>query len=133
MSKTLRSIVDRYDRKRAKEAKALNKPATTGELYDNIFFDKEPLVQDHAVIRIFIDKELECGVGDKLVVANQLKTIIGRVVTGKQECEDGTPIDLYFSYKAVESRIVLSPMLNGTTNTILRTIGQNAVKLYRGE
>ena len=131
MSKTLRAIVEKYDRKRAKDAKELNKSATTGELFDNIFFDKEPLVQGNAIIRVFIDKDLECGVGDKLVVANQLKTIISRVVTGKQLCEDGTPIDLYFSYKAVEARIVLSPLINGTTNTILRTIGRNAIDLYR--
>ena len=45
--------------------------------------------------------------------------------------EDGDEIDAIFGYRSIEARIVLSPIVIGTTSTLLKIIGRNAAKLYR--
>ncbi|MFO5890825.1 hypothetical protein ACLBSJ_34060, partial [Klebsiella pneumoniae] len=65
-----------------------------------------PLESNHIIIRVFIDHDLPCGVGDKGVVANQMKTVFSRVMTGRNETEDGRNIDLLFGNTSVEERMV---------------------------
>lgn len=45
--------------------------------------------------------------------------------------EDGDEIEAIFGYRSIEARIVLSPIVIGTTTTLLKIIGRNAAKLYR--
>ena len=43
----------------------------------------------------------------------------------------GDEIEAIFGYRSIEARIVLSPIVIGTTTTLLKIIGRNAAKLYR--
>jgi len=70
--------------------------------------------------------------GDKLVYASQLKSVISRVMTGRNETESGEAIDALFGNTSVEDRMVLSPKLMGTTNTLLRVLSQHIASVYRG-
>ncbi len=45
--------------------------------------------------------------------------------------EYGDEIDAIFGYRSIEARIVLSPIIIGTTSTLLKVIGRNATQLYR--
>lgn len=68
----------------------------------------------------------------KGVFGNQLKTIVGRVMSGKNETESGVPIDAQFSYVSIANRIVLSPEIIGTTNTLLKVISKRVAGVYFG-
>lgn len=61
---------------------------------------------------------------------NQLKTVISEVLQEDYICEDGTVIDAIFGGKSVDARIVNSPYLIGTTNTLLSVIGKKACEMY---
>ena len=45
--------------------------------------------------------------------------------------ETGEKIDAVFGWRSVANRIVTSPTVMGTTNTLLKLIGKKAVEIYR--
>lgn len=47
--------------------------------------------------------------------------------------ESGEIIDAVFGGKSVDDRIVNSPAIIGTTNTLLKVISKKAVEIYRGK
>ena len=63
--------------------------------------------------------------------ANQLKSCIGEKLEAEMISEDGDEIEAIFGYRSIEARIVLSPIVIGTTTTLLKVIGRNAARLYR--
>ena len=85
------------------------------------------------VIRIYIDQEVSASSGDKVVVGNQMKTVISRVMTGRNECETGDPIDLIFGNTSVEERKVYSPKLISTTTVLLEVLSKHIRALSLGE
>lgn len=124
MTDTLRAIVAEGDRNRSRLVKKLrNGDAATGEVSD--------LNPDTAVIKIYIESKLGMGDGDKGVFGNQLKTVVRRVIQGKFETEDGTPLDAIFGYTSINDRIVLSPTLMGTATTVMRLITRRFIENYR--
>lgn len=50
---------------------------------------------------------------------------------GVNESEDGEPIDAIFGYKSIADRLVTSPEIMGTTNSLLKTLSKQVAKLYR--
>lgn len=52
---------------------------------------------------------------------------------GTNTTEDGTPIDAKFSYLAISNRIVLSPEIMGTTNTLLMHMSKLIADAYYKE
>ena len=46
--------------------------------------------------------------------------------------ENGDVIDVVFGQKSIVNRIVNSPAMMGTTNTLLKVIAKKAVSLYKG-
>lgn len=61
---------------------------------------------------------------------NQLKTVIGRFLTGVNETEDGKPIEAVMGMKSIQDRIVLSMQIMVTTNTLCRHIGETWARKY---
>lgn len=61
---------------------------------------------------------------------NQMKTVFSEVMDYEMRAEDGTIIDAVFGAKSIQDRIVLSPILIGTTNTLLEIIGKRACDIY---
>ena len=47
--------------------------------------------------------------------------------------ESGETIDALFSYKSCAARVVGSPEIIGTTNTLLELIAKKMIKTYRKE
>lgn len=102
----------------------------TGDTKGTLLINGKPIDKNQAVIKIYIDVEEPFGFGDKSVFANQLKTTVGEVFTYDITTEDGEPIDAIFGERSVYARIVLSPFIIGTTNTLLEVIRKKAVEAY---
>ena len=62
-----------------------------------------------------------------------MKTVHGRVIEEQMHTEDGTPIEAVFGMKSIEARIVESPIIIGTTTTLLKAIAKKAIAAYRGQ
>lgn len=133
LSPSLQELAQMSDKNRKREARDLGKNYTTGRVDAALRVDGNPLPPDHLVIRVYITKTVAAGVGDKGVFANQMKTIFGRVLAGVNETESGQPIDAIFGYQSISDRIVLSPEIMGTTNTLLKVISQRVVAVYNGK
>lgn len=133
MSDTVLNLVEYCDELRAKEARELNKPVITGEDFGSLRIDGNLLEPNYVALRVYIDRNLTCETGDKLVYFNQMKTVISNVMSGENYCEDGVPLDIQFAKNSVDARQVVSPMLNATTTMILRNLTEHVVKVYRGE
>ena len=59
-----------------------------------------------------------------------MKTIVGYILTGKNQTASGVDIDAIFGYKSLKDRIVLSALVIGMTNALMRTIGERAAREY---
>lgn len=59
-----------------------------------------------------------------------MKSVFGGVFEGNVRTESNRKIGAIFGAKSVDDRIVLSPYVIGTTNTLLDVIGQKAVEAY---
>lgn len=133
MSASLSEIASNSDRDRKRQARALGQPALTGKVDSSTRIQSKPLPADNMVIRIYITSPAAAGVGDKAVFGNQLKTVIGRVMTGVNETASGIPLDAIFSYASISNRIVRSPEIMGVTNVLLKLISQRVVSAYKGK
>jgi hypothetical protein len=133
MSPTIRQLADASDKELAKLRKSMGKPVITRQVDSSMRVDGNPLELDYAVLKFYITADVAAGVGDKGVFGNQMKTIFGRVMSGENKTEDGEDVDAIFSYQSIANRIVLSPTIMGTTNTLLRVLSKRVAKLYFGK
>ena len=134
MSESLREVADYYDAERKKTAKALrSEQSHTGEVFDRVRIGGNVLEYENVCIKVFISESLGMVAGDKVVFANQMKSVVGRVFTGRHETESGVVYDAKFSNSSFFNRIVESPYKMGTTNTVLLHGGKKAAQIYRGK
>lgn len=133
MSDSLRAVARQSDTAMSKRSKSLGKGRLTGAVGSGIRIEGEPLLKNTMTIRFYITADVSCGVGDKLVFANQMKSVIGRVMSGTNKAEDGRELDAIFGYASISNRIVDSPIIIGTTNALLKAISQQAAELYLGK
>lgn len=133
MTESLQEIANAADRERKRHARRLNRPPVTGSVDQSLRIEGNGLELDQMAIRVYITSTVSAGIGDKAVFANQMKTVFGHVLDGIHETESGVELDAIFGYKSVQDRIVLSPMLIGTTNTLLRVIGERAAEIFFDE
>jgi len=133
MSDSLQTLAEKSDNQLRKLQKQLGRKAVEGRVDAGHRVDGHPLDIDTAVIRVYITGDVSMGVGDKAVYANQMKSVIARVMTGENTTEDGKPLDAIFGYQSLANRIVQSAELIGTTSTLAVAIGELAVKAYFGE
>lgn len=133
MSPSLRQLAEESDSRVRRTYKELGKKAVDGRVDVGHRVDGHPMALDEAVVRLYITGPETMGEGDKMVFANQMKSVVGRVMSGINKTETNVPIDAMFGYQSFANRIALSPELLGTTNTLLIEIGRRAVAAYRGE
>jgi hypothetical protein len=127
------NISDKNINKRYSSIKTTNKETSmTGQVNDDYKVGGVSLGIDKAEIKIYITIVTNTGVGDKAIYANQMKSVIGEVMQNNMYTKDGEKIDVVFGSRSIYSRIVLSPMVIGTTTTLLKKISERAVKIYRG-
>lgn len=132
MSDNLRKLAEDSDKERAVRAQDLGKNAYSGEVDSSFRIKGQVLEPDSMVIRIYIDHDISFGTGDKAVLCNQMKTVVSRVMTGRNELLDGTPIDIIFGNTSVEERMVMSPKLISTTSMLLKQLSKHIAGVYRG-
>jgi hypothetical protein len=132
MSPSLKAIADKNDQYLESICKATGVPVYTGEVNSDYREGGKRLGLDEAVIRIYITVDTSLGVADKGVFANQMKSVVGEVMDYSIHTETGQVVDGVFSYTSFLKRIVGSPILIGTTTTVLKLAAKKAVKLYRG-
>ncbi|MBE0438354.1 MAG: hypothetical protein IBX57_01110 [Gammaproteobacteria bacterium] len=130
MSQSVADIADKYDKVLIRKRKALGKKPVTGSVDDSIRIDGKTLEMDSMVIKVYITETIGAGVGDKGVFGNQMKTVFGRVMSGENKTESGDELDAIFGYKSISARIVTSPMIIGTTNTLLKVLSKHVAKVY---
>ena len=99
---------------------------TNGIRIDNIILD-----YNSVAIKVFIVEEVVADVGDKFEFGHQLKTVLARVMSGTNKTEDGQDIDAMFGQISVYNRVVSSPEVMGTTNTLLKLISKRAAEIYK--
>lgn len=132
MSPSLLALADHSDKQLNDMAKATNSPVITGQVNSDYRVSGLPLEIDRAEIKIYITIATSSGVGDKLVFANQLKSVVGEVMDYDVHTEAGEKIDAIFGERSIAARIVHSPKIIGTTITLLKVVAQQAVKMYKG-
>lgn len=130
MTDSLRAIVQKSDNELAKRYKVKGMKGVTGRVTDEYAVGGKPLTINKAEIRVYINRTAPAGVGDKLVMANQLKCTVGEVMDYKIHTPSGEEIDALFSYKAISARIVNSPVVMGTTITLLNVLAKKMVEAY---
>lgn len=131
MSESLRAIANESDKRMGKINRRLGRRITNGRVDGSYRVGGNPLELDTLVIKIAIVGEAPAGVGDKGVFGNQLKTIFGRVMSGTNETADGRPIDAIFGFESINARIVSSPIIIGTFNTLLKVLSKKVAETYR--
>lgn len=130
MSDSLRKIADESDRRFLKETKVDGSKGYTGSVTGNFRFDAKPVEPDKALILFYITGEEAFGGGDKCVFGNQMKSTVGNVMEESPETESGLEIDAVFGIRSIYARIVLSPMIMGTTISLLKGIGKHIANKY---
>lgn len=133
MTESLQEIVGQSDRRIYQAQAALGQPRISGIVPAGYRIKGSTLSADSIAIRVYITEGVGMGVGDKLVVSNQLKATVGRIWSDETVSEDGKPIDVFFSYQSVDNRIVGSPEIIGTTATILIELGKRVVDVYNNK
>lgn len=89
-----------------------------------------PLIPNQLELKIYINVDEGMGVGDKMVIGNQLKCTVGEVFNYDLTAEDGQKIDATFSSRSIYARIVVSPMLLGTTGMVIEKLQEKVVSDY---
>lgn len=92
--------------------------------------DGRPLAKGEVHMVFYIASEQEAGGGEKIVAANQLKSIIGDVVDYKILSKGGIEVDMLFSKLSVENRVVNSAYIMGTANLLLDQEAKELLKIW---
>ena len=130
MSESLRALAEASDQRLLKKQKTLGKPPLTGRLEDTLRIDRQIVELDTLVVKLYISESVGYSTGDKAVFANQMKTVTTRIMSGVNETESGQTLDAIFGYTSLNARIILSPELMGTTNTLLRVLSKRVAETY---
>lgn len=133
MRESTAKLVNEFDRQRMAKDRTLGITPSTGQDDGSLRIKSNMLEPFNVALKIYIDETLNCGTGDKLVFFNQMKSVISKVMTGENYCEDLTPLDIQMAKAATDARQVLSPTINATTSLLLRKLTEHVVKLHKGE
>ena len=130
MSESVRQIVDKSDRQLYSHQKLMGKPTTDGRVDIGYRLDGKPMGQDMVAIKVYITGIMGMVVADKIVFANQMKSVNARIWEEPVVTEDGVELDAFFGYQSLANRIVLSPEEIGTTTTLCLALTEMAIAAY---
>lgn len=133
MSPTLRKLAKMLDDKVREESKGTHYEIKNNRVGSDYRIDNINLNVDQLVLTIYIRVKINQAIGDKGVFANQMKSVISEVFHDEVYSESGEMIDAFFSYKGILNRIILSPILIGTTNRLIRHASRLAAQAYFGK
>lgn len=130
MSPSLNEITNISDRAVYKTNRQLGAPNSTGYVEPGYRVDNVAIGDNVAIVRVYITRDVDMGIADKLVVCHQMKATIGAVIPASLRSEDNRPIDIISGYDALMRRMVLSAEFTGTTNTCLLRANELALAAY---
>lgn len=133
MSASIRKLVVAYNAKLAKEAKTNGKPVLTAQVDSEYRVGGSSLQENTVEVKIYISHRDGVSSGDKVVFGGQMKSVVASNYSHEVVSEDGEKIDAVFSYLSLANRIVLSPILMGTTNKIMEKITDKFISIYNGK
>ena len=131
MSPTLRKLTQQSNKQFQSRTAGTDFMIKDGRVTEEYRVEGKALQLDTAVIKVYIVVKDNCQLGDKVVFANQMKSVVCEVLHYPVKTETGLEIDAIFSYKSFNNRIVNSPQIIGTTTTLLKKIAEKAVAVYR--
>jgi len=99
-----------------------------GTKYKGITFEA-----DTVAFVIYIQEEEDHGMGDKLVIANQLKSTTMGVMIDPPVTESGVEVDVLFSSNKIAGRVVTSPYTVGVSNRVLEELEFQVCDMYFDE
>ena len=127
MSPSVKELVNKLDKI------SLDKYGYTNKVNDSFSHHGKSLLDGTMLVKIYLDVNYGMGIGDKMILGNQLKCTIGEVFENNVTAEDGTPIECFFAAKSIAARIVCSAYLTGTTSRLLEKLGELACDIYFGK
>ena len=102
----------------------------TGKTDSSYSSKGRPLLENEIEVKIYLNVDSDMGLGDKAVFANQLKATVGDVYSHKIVGEYGDLVEGKFSLRSIGARVVNSPIIIGTTSTLLEKVGKTASEIY---
>lgn len=130
LTEELADVIRSADSKLYRESKRTGGGVKNGRVDVGFKIDGVNMTGDEIVIQVYITETIDMSIADKIVVGNQLKATVGRYWNEPQVSEDNVPIDLMFSAKSVDNRIVLDAEKIGTTNTLLIELTKRFIESY---
>lgn len=130
MSPSLKKLVNRLDQVSRDKTKGTQYEIQSNKVTSEYRIEGKNLNIDTLEIKVYIRTELSMGIGDKGVFSNQMKSVISDVFTSDIYTESGQKVEAMFSYKGILGRVVLSPILIGTTNTLLKHVSKQLSDIY---
>lgn len=88
------------------------------------------LTEEDVLVVYYIRSNINCGIGDKIIIDSSLKTVVGKVETEPMMTESGEEIDVVFSASSVFNRIILSPIISGIVERIIAHAEDEVCSMY---
>jgi hypothetical protein len=125
MSESVMALARKGDRQRRLKAKHSPVPMPVdGRVDEDYRVNGNPLKEGQMLIRFYITHESAPGGGSKVVVANQMKSVIRGRMVGLNFTDDGEPIHMKFGREGVDNRIVGSLYHIGLKNLFCWGVGK---------
>lgn len=131
MSPTLRKLAQKSDKMLWERTKHTEHPIKNGRVNEEYRVEGKALQLDTMVIKVYLIQDDLVGLGDKVVYGHQLKSIVSETISYPIVGERGDIVDAIFGYKSISNRIVLSPLLMGTTISLLKIVAKKAISAYK--
>lgn len=128
ISKVTKRYRDIY--KTAKDTNNAYKYIHITKVAENARIKGVQLTNDDILIVFNIRTDFACGIGDKIVNGNMLKSVISRIEHNPMVTEDGKEIDIVFGLKSIFDRIVLSVFINGISENIIEDAENKLLDIY---
>lgn len=100
-------------------------PLPKGSKLSGGFIDDETII-----VKFYIKSPINLSGGDKVSVDSSLKSTTKRILPKPLVAEDGTVIDMVFAGTSVQNRIILSPVIVGTLETLLVNAEKRLIGAY---
>jgi hypothetical protein len=133
MSPTIKKLVNKIDRATYDETKNTEYEVSNNRVSSEYRSEGKNLNVDTLELKVFIRVNLTQSVGDKAVFAGQMKSVTSSVYTTNIVTDSGKRVDGMFSSKGVINRVVNSPIVMGTTNSLVKHVSKQVAKVYFGK
>lgn len=91
------------------------------------------LSSSDVLVVFYIKTKVACGIGDKIVFGNMLKSVVGKIEHNPITAENGDKIDAVFGANSIYDRIVCSVFINSISDTVLEKAEQDVLAMYFDE